>query len=68
MLKCDALLNLIELGSDPWVIFVAIGVKSSKCPQTFVWSVVIDEPLKQLLVSVLEGNRGDLHVAIPGRA
>jgi len=45
VLECYTLLDLIELGFDPRIIFIAIGVKSSQCLQTFVGSVVVDEPL-----------------------
>jgi hypothetical protein len=60
MLKCDALLNLIKLGPDPRIIFVTIGVKPSKCAQAFIRSVVIDEPLKQVLTLVIDGEYGGL--------
>ena len=43
--KCYAILNLIKFGLNPWIILVAIGVKSGQRLQTLGWSVVVDEPL-----------------------
>ena len=47
VLKRYALLDLVEFGFDPWIIFIAIGVKSRQCLETFIWSVMIDEPLQE---------------------
>jgi len=54
MLECDALLNLIKLSANPRVLLVSIRVKSSQRLQTFIWSIVINEPLQEDSAVILE--------------
>ena len=44
MLHCDVVLDLVELGSYPGVVFVAVGVESSEGFETFLGVAVVDEP------------------------
>jgi hypothetical protein len=43
--ECYAILDLIKFGLDPWIILVAIRMKSGQRLQTLGWSIVVDEPL-----------------------
>jgi hypothetical protein len=45
VLMSNAILDLVEFGTDPGVIFITPSVESCKCPQTFIWLSVVDEPL-----------------------
>jgi hypothetical protein len=44
MLYCDAVLDLVKLGSYPRVVFVAVGVESGEGFEAFVGVAVVDEP------------------------
>lgn len=58
MFEGNRFLNLIVLGSDPWIVDIAVGVEPGKSLETFVWAVVVNEPAMRIkLVLVLNHCR-----------
>ena len=53
MFESNGFLNLIVLGSDPWVVDIAVGIETGKGFETFVWAVVVDEPTMGIILALM---------------
>jgi hypothetical protein len=42
--ESELLLNLLELGLDPWVLLIAMSVQLGKIAKTFLSTALADEP------------------------
>lgn len=47
VLVCDGVLDLIELGENPWIIFVAVSVKVSQGLEALFGKTVINLPARR---------------------
>jgi len=66
MFEGNGFLNLIILGSDPWVVDIAVGVESCESLEPFVWAVVVDEPTKTKMIGLqAESNQSNQGFYIP---
>lgn len=48
MLVGDSVLDLRELGNNPWIVLISMRMKLSKDSEALIRSTVVDEPTRRL--------------------
>lgn len=58
VLKGNHILDLVELGANPWVALITVRMKASESTKAIFWSTVVNQPSRNMSVQQESDLRG----------